>query len=44
MQFWLWPSSTQNDPRDAGTRFFDVIDEIGTTVYSDIVIDGGAGV
>lgn len=42
--FYLWPANPPVDPRDAGPRFFLVVDEIGGCSYMPkMSIDGGSG-
>lgn len=42
--FRVWPIDSKPDPRDTGRHFFERIEEVGATAYSNMILDGGAGV
>ncbi len=44
MSFCLWPVGTEPHPADTGMRFFEVVKEVGTIIYSPMSLDGGSGI
>ncbi len=42
--FCVWPANGKPDPYESGSRFFEVIEDIGEVIHSPMSLDGGAGV
>lgn len=41
--FRVWPVNANPQPHDEGMRFFESIEEIGMTLTSRMLLDGGSG-
>lgn len=40
----VWPINADPDPHESGLKFFEVINKVGKTICSEMIVDGGAGI